>query len=223
MKLIQKEKARELRKKGYSINQIIDETGFSKASVSVWVRDIILTKSQKNGLSERGRSLDSINKRRDSRLINESAKKIKIIENAKDDYSKISTEELKLIGIILYLGEGAKNPNKGRVAVSNSDPEVIKIMLRFFREVCKVPESKFRGHIHTFEHADTEKTENYWSKITEIPRKQFYKTYKKPSSASFQKRQTLPFGTLDLSVNDTKLLLTILGWIEKIKELVNVK
>ena len=218
MKLIEKEKARTLRKKGYSINQIVKETNFSKASISVWVRDIILTKTQKKRLSEKGRSIESIEKRRINRLFNENKKRQTIIEEAKKDFKKISLDELKLIGIILYLGEGAKT-NKGTVAVANSDPSVIKIMVRFLKEVCKVPENKLRGHIHTFAHSDIEKTEKYWSQITSIPRKQFYKTYIKPSSASLQKRKTLPFGTFDLSVSNTKLFLTIMGWIEKIKEL----
>ena len=82
-----------------------------------------------------------------------------------------------------------------------------------------VPEAKFRGHIHTFAHADIEKTEKYWSEISGIPRRQFFKTYVKPSIASLQKRNTLPFGTLDICVCDTKLFLTIMGWIERIKEL----
>ena len=218
MKLIEKEKARVLRKKGYSINQIVEETGLSKASVSVWIRDIILTNIQKKKLSERGRSVGSIEKRRVSRLFNENKKRQAIINIAKKDYTRISLDKLKLIGIILYLGEGAKT-NKGTVSVAYSDPSVIKIMARFLREVCKVPESKLRGHIHTFAHANVEKTEKYWSQITKIPRKQFYKTYIKPSAASLQKRKTLTFGTFDISVSDTKLLLTILGWIEKIKEL----
>jgi len=219
MKLIEKEKARELRKLGHSIKQIVKDTGFSKASVSVWVRDIILTKEQKNKLSERGRSVESIEKRRISRLHNENVKRRTIIDSAKKDYKIITSKDLKLIGTILYLGEGAKTISKAKVALANSDPEVIKIMARFLREICKVPESKLRGQIHTFAHADVVETEKYWSKITGIPRTQFYKTYIKPSSSSLQKRKTLPYGTFDLSVNDTKLLLTILGWIEKIKEL----
>jgi hypothetical protein len=218
MKIIERESARALRKKGYSINQIIEKTGFSKSSVSVWVRDIMLTKSQRKNLSKRGRSVESIEKRRISRLSNEYKKRKLVMDNAKKDFSKISLEDLKLIGIILYLGEGAKT-KRGTVSVANSDPLVIKIIARFFREVCKVPENKFRGQIHTFAHVNIEKTKKYWSHITGIPQKQFYKTYTKPSSASLQKRQTLPFGTFDLSVNDTKLQLTILGWIEKIKEL----
>lgn len=218
MKIVEKEKARILRKKGYSINQIMKETGFSKASISLWVRDIILTKKQRKGLSERGRSLESIYRRRMSRLFNEQRKRKIIIDEAKKDFNNISIRELKLIGIILYLGEGTKT-QKGTVAVTNSDPDVIKIMLRFLREVCEVPENKLRGHIHTFTSANIEKTERYWSNLTGIPRKQFYKTYAKPSIASLQKRKTLPFGTFDLSVNNIKLFLTIMGWIEKVKEL----
>ncbi len=218
MKLIERERARALRKKGLSINQIVSKAGYSKASVSVWVRDIILTKRQKNKMSERGRSVESIEKRRINRLANEHVKRRIIIDEAKKEFTKISSQELKLIGVILYLGEGAKK-KMGTVAMSNSDPVIIKIVLRFLREICKVPEEKFRGQIHTFAHANIEKTETYWSEITGIPRKQFYKTYIKPSSASLQKRKTLPFGTFDVSVHDTKLLLTILGWIEKIKEI----
>ena len=218
MKLIEKEKARALRKKGYSINQIVREAGFSKASISIWVRDIVLTKSQKKGLSERGRSRESIEKRRINRLFNENVRRQKIIDEAKKDFTGISLEQLKLIGVILYLGEGAKTP-RGMARLSNSDPLIIRMMMRFFREICKVPENKFRGHIHTFEHADIDETEKYWSRITGIPQEQFFKTYTKPSSASLHKRNTLPFGTFYICVCDTKLFLTIMGWIEKVKEL----
>jgi len=218
MKLIEKEKARALRKRGKSINQIVKEAGLTKSSVSLWVRDIVLTKAQKNKLSERGRSVESIEKRRLVRLSNEQAKRQVVIDKAKKDFNFISLEQLKLVGIILYLGEGGKT-ERGVARLSNSDPVVIKIMMRFFREICEVPEEKFRGNVHTFAHADVEKTEKYWSKITGIPRSQFHKTYIKPSSASLQKRYTLPFGTFSINVCDTKLFLTIMGWIERIKEL----
>lgn len=96
-------------------------------------------------------------------------------------------------------------------------------MMKFFREICKVPEEKFRGNVHTFAHADVEKTEKYWSGITGIPLSQFQKTYIKPSSASLQKRYTLPFGTFSINVCSTKLFLTIMGWTEKIFELLLVE
>lgn len=218
MKVVEREKARKLRSHGKSINQIVAETGFAKGSVSLWVRDIVLSEKHKKGISLRGRSVASIEKRRLSRLFNQSEKERRIRESAKTDIQKISLHELKLIGTILYLGEGTKR--RGMVRVTNSDPGTIKIMMRFFREICMVPEQKFRAYVHTFSHADIEKTEQYWSKITSISRKRFYKTYIKPSVASLQKRKTLPYGTLDISICDTHLFHTIMGWIEKIKELV---
>lgn len=219
MKILEKEKARVLRRQGKSINQIVAEAGLIKSSVSLWVRDIVLTKEQKNNLSLRGHTLESIENRRISRLSNAQKQRQAVIDKAKEDFKKISLEELKIIGIILYMGEGAKT-NRGMVSLANSDPSIIKVMMRFFREVCCVPEEKFRAHIHTFAHANVDETEKFWSKIAGIPRKQFYKTYIKPSAASLQKRKTLPFGTVDIIVCDTKLFLTIMGWIERIKELI---
>lgn len=218
MKVLEKRQAIALRKQGYSINEIVYKLKVSKGSISTWVRDIVLTVEQKNKLSKNGRSIDSIEKRRLSRLKNQHIKINSIKDKAKLDFNTISLRELKIIGIILYLGEGGKT-YKGMARIANSDPAVIKIMMRFFKEVCLVPESKFRGYVHTFSHANIKKTEIYWSQISGIPRSQFFKTYTKQSSASLQKRETLPYGTFDIYVCDTKLFLTIMGWIERIKEL----
>ena len=208
-----------LRKKGYSMNEIASELKVSKASVSIWVRDIVLTGLQKEKLSKNGRSVASIERRRVSRLKNQQQKIDNITTFAKRDFENISLHELKIIGIILYWGEGGKTKH-GMARVSNSDPAVVRVMMRFFREICMVPEKKFRGHIHTFEGADVNKTEIYWSKITGIPRSQFHKTYLKQSIASLHKRKTLPYGTFDICVCDTHLFHVIMGWIERIKELI---
>ena len=218
MKVEERNLARVLRKKGKSMNQIIDETGFSKSSVSLWTRDIILTKTQRNKISQRGRSMDSIEKRRASRFFNINKKRQVIINSAKGDFSNLSSRELKLIGAMIYWGEGSKKGNWS-VRLTNSDPAIIKVMMRFFREICKVPDTKFRAGVHTFTHADIEKTEKYWSQISGISRRQFYKTYIKPSVAGLQKRKTLPFGTLDIYVHSTQIFLTIMGWIEGIKDI----
>jgi hypothetical protein len=93
------------------------------------------------------------------------------------------------------------------------------MMMRFFREICEVPEEKFRGYIHAFEHSDIHKIEKYWSNMTRIPLSQFYKTYTKQSSATLSKRQTIPNGTFDIYVCDTNLFLKIIAWIERVKEL----
>ena len=218
MKIEEKNKAIDMRKKGFSMGEISNTLGVSKASISIWVRDVKLSKIHKNRISKNGRSVGSIEKRRISRLANERSKDDIVKNIARNDFHSITKSDLKLIGIIVYLGEGGKT-KRGVARIANSDPDVIKITMRFFREICSVPEEKFRGHIHTFDDANVSASEEYWSKITNIPRSQFYKTYSKLSIASKGKRQTTPHGTFEVSVNDTKLYLTIMAWIEKVKEL----
>ena len=89
--------------------------------------------------------------------------------------------------------------------------------MKFFKEVCIVNPEKIRGHINTFNHANVKNTELYWSKITGIPTKQFFKTYQKNSSASLYKRNTLPNGTLQIYVLDTKLYFRIMGWMDYLR------
>ncbi|MFA6257193.1 MAG: hypothetical protein WCT29_02540 [Candidatus Paceibacterota bacterium] len=218
MKVIEKEEARVLRGQGKSINEIKNILKVSKASVSLWVRDVVLTTKQKNSLSQNGRSVASVEKRRLNRIASTERKTTLTIKLAKKEITSIHKNDLKMIGISLYLGEGGKT-KRGIARITNSDPCIIKIMMRFFREICLVPENKFRGHIHTFSKTNIRNAENYWSKISGIPISQFYKTYIKPSTAGKNKRNTLPYGTLDVSVNDTQLFLKILGWMEKLKEL----
>ncbi len=218
MKLLEKQKAITLRKKGMSIKEIARIVGVSKASVSVWVRNILLSKKQLRILKERGFSFEAIEKRRQRRLENEQAKRDTIMALAQKDIKNISLHDLRIIGLCLYWGEGGKTYH-GSARISNSDPAIIKIMMRFFREICMVEEKKFRGHIHIHSHLDAKKAGKYWSDVSGISRTQFFKTYTKPSIASKNKKDSLPYGTFDIYVCNTKLFLQIIAQIEKIKKL----
>lgn len=218
MKIAEKQKAIGLRLEGRSIKDISRLVGVSKASVSVWVRDVILDKNQLSVLKRKGFSSEVTEKRRHKRLENEQAKRDEISQLAEKEIKSISKRDLRLIGLCLYWGEGGKT-HKGAARISNSDPAVIKVMMRFFREICDVEEKKFRGHIHIHSHLEKEKAEKYWELVSGIPRAQFFKTYMKPSIASKNKKDSLPYGTFDIYVCNTKLFLQIIAQIEKIKKL----
>ncbi len=217
MKRDQKNKAIILRKTGQPIGDIARTLNVAKSSVSIWVRDVPLTLLQRQKLSRNGYSLDAIEKRRIKRITTTRERHALIRNAAGKDIKTLSPRELWLIGIALYWGEGGKTKT-GMARISNSDPLVITFMMRFFREICKVPESKFRGHVHTFSHLNIRQAEEYWSHISKIPRKQFFKTYAKPSIASKHKKDSLPNGTFQIYVCDTTLFLTIMGWIDGVKE-----
>ncbi len=218
MKKQEQLKAVSLRREGVSIKEIAKRLKVAKSSVSLWVRNVELSKQQLKVLKDKMNSFEVVEKRRASRLYNEDARRKAIMVQAGKEIKKISRRDLQIIGLCLYLGEGSKT-QRGAAKLANSDPAVIKIMMRYFREICCVPEKKFRAHIHTYSHLNVEVAEAYWSKISGIPRGQFYKTYSKPSVASKGKKDSTPYGTVDLTVCSTELYLQIMGQIEKIKKL----
>jgi predicted transcriptional regulator len=216
MKREERDSARILRKEGKSLNDIT-LLGVSKTSVSTWVRNISLSDSQRKELTSRGFSVDAIEKRRENRINNTLQRHRIVMDAAKEKIDLISKRDLLLIGTALYWGEGGK-ANKGVACVANSDPKIIQIMMRFFREIYDVPETKFRGNVHTFSHLNAKTAEGYWSNISGIPMTQFYKTYSKPSIASLNKKDSLPYGTFQLYVCDTNIYLKIMGMIERLGE-----
>lgn len=215
MKLKEKELSIKLRKQGYSLNEICKKTGFAKGSVSVWVRAIILTPKQTKSLSKKGVKKEVVERRRATRLMNETEKRSIAMKIAGRDVGKISKRELFLMGSALYWAEGRK-ARGGVVAFSNGDPRTIRLMMRFFKDICRVEDDKFRGHIHIHPHLNSKNAEKYWSEVSKIPLKHFYKTYRKQNKSSHGKKDSLPYGTFDIYICNTELFLRIQGWINGI-------
>ena len=218
MEADKKKLARELRKQGWSLNEIRYKLKAAKSSISIWVRDIELTSEQKQELSEKGIKKEVIEKRRETRLTRENARRQITVDKAKNELKGFSKRDLWLIGVALYWGEGSKTLRSG-VQFSNSDPCSVQLMMRFFRKICKVPENKLRGHIHIHPHLNAKKAEKYWHNVTGIPLSQFYKTSQQQSKASKGEKDTLPYGTFNIEICNTELFLKIKGWIEKVYEL----
>jgi len=215
MKNLEKLKALELRKSGESLKDISRRLNVAKSSVSTWVRNVYLTKKQKENLCLKGNGRDIVEKRRTTRIFNEKNKREVVMLKAEKGINDLNKHDLKIIGTMLYWAEGRKRGARV-VSFSNSDQNVIRIIMRYFREICFVPESKFRAQIHTHSHLNIIKSKKYWSDIIGISQNQFYKTYCKPSSSSKGKMDSLPYGTLDIYVCDTILFLKIMGWIRGI-------
>lgn len=215
MKKIERDCARELRKQGYSMNEIARKLGVAKSSVSLWTKDIELTSEQRQRLSENGRSVASVERRRHARLTNERARRRPYFVNAVAEIESLSRKDLFFLGAALYWGEGSKT-KRGTVDFTNADPRSIQVMMRYFKEVCNVHNNKFHGHVTLHPHLDAGKAERYWSNISGIPRTQFYKTSMQHNKASKNKKDSLPFGTFAINIHDTTLYLRVMGWMEGI-------
>ncbi len=77
-------------------------------------------------------------------------------------------EKLKVAGIMLYWAEGASGQNQ-MVDFTNSDPEIIKLFMRFLRGICGIKEEKLRGSLYCYANQNVKALEKYWSELTKIP------------------------------------------------------
>lgn len=215
MKKEEKAHAMKLRKQGVSMGEIASQLGVAKSTVSYWVRDIVLSPKEVTALQSNSHSRIAIERRRASRMQRQAAERQEITAKAWQTAKEHSKHSLWCVAVSLYWGEGGKTQRTVRIA--NSDPAVIALMMKFFREYCNVPLHKIRAHVHAFADTNIEEAVLYWSRTSGISPSRFYKTYIKNSSASKRKRNTLPYGTCQIYVHDSVLFITMMGWIEYLK------
>lgn len=174
-----KKRIQSLRRKGYSYSEMqkIVGVGVPKSTLSCWCNAISLTTGQ----------LRLLKKRSDKKLI--AARKIALETNRKKRETYLgelrssnnhligllqSADVAKLMAVMLFLGEGAKN-RRGSLMFGNSDPAIIKLFLQLLRKCYKIDESKFRCTVQCRADQNVEYLERFWSKVTQIPLNKFYK------------------------------------------------
>ena len=111
-KLVEQQRARELRAEAWTLQDIARELGVSKSSVSLWVRDVEFTPRPRN------RGHPSM-KPHPSHL-----RKLVEIERCRREgverVGRLTEREFLMLGLALYAGEGAKTD--GDLRFANSDP-----------------------------------------------------------------------------------------------------
>lgn len=123
-------------------------------------------------------------------------------------------KELKLAGVMLYWAEGAKGG--GSVKFVNSDPAMIRLFLDFLRNVCCIHEERLKLLIHMYPDQDDDELRDFWSKITDVSKDNFYKSYIHTGKTGTYKNKSL-YGTIAINYSDKRLLDTINAWIGEYK------
>lgn len=209
----------ELRKKGESYREISKLVGVSKNSVSRWCKNLKLPSFARKILEKKVKTnkkkLEFYNKLK-SEIVKKENQKIR--KRASSQIQSLSNYELLLVGTALYWGEGWKKENPNRyhgISFVNSDPNMIKLFLRFLKEVMKISEEKIKVSIRIHPNISAKKAINFWNKITKIPKEKF-RVANQVSKVSQGKRPktSLPYGTLKLSVHSRQKFYQIKGWID---------
>ena len=220
----EKNRAITLRKEGKSYSQIQNTLHIAKSTLSYWLRDITLSNEAQRKIASRTsvtstKALIERNKDQTAVAVERSTR---IREEAKEEVCRFIDDSLFVAGVSLYWAEGYKRGASGSkwkcVDFTNADPEMVRMMMNFFRKFCSVEESRFKVQLIAHPNVDMQVSVGYWSELTGIPESQFIKTCTSLSVRSGQKRaNSLTYGTVHIRVYDVKLFFRIIGWIDGLK------
>ncbi|MDD2679754.1 MAG: hypothetical protein PHO03_03005 [Candidatus Omnitrophica bacterium] len=127
---------------------------------------------------------------------------------------------LKIAGIMLYWAEGTLRGKT--VDFVNSNPDMVKIFLKFLREICGVDKKRLRLYLYIYSYLNLKNIMDYWKKVTGIPISQFTKPYVRKGNPNLSNRK-LPYGVVHIRYNDKRLLEIIHNWIEDYKKVILIR
>jgi hypothetical protein len=213
-KVEQQNQARDLRAQGWTLTEICEQVGCSKASASLWCRDVEIDD-------------EVLQQRRRARFLagNEGARnrgpnklqqrKAAEIEDARVEGSctigSLSDREFLVAGLAYYSGEGSKTD--GAVKFANSDPRLLLFFVRWLRHFFDVDERRLRMHLYLHEGLDIEAANKFWSELTDIPTSQFIKPYRAVPDPSIRTSKH-PLGCPAISYSCTRTHRRIMGMID---------
>jgi len=122
-------------------------------------------------------------------------------------------KNLKIAGLMLYLGEGAKSGNTADLA--NSNPLVISLFIKMLRQVYGIDEKRLRVYLYCYANQNLEDLIEYWSKVVKIDKSQFTKPYVRRDFL-IDKQDKMPYGLIHVRYSDKKLLAKLIEDINEV-------
>lgn len=172
-----KEEAIILRREGKSYKEIRGELGVPMATLSDWFNGQDWSRALSRKLNDK--YLES-NKARIVHLGKIRGKHLdRLYEEARNEAKKefdlLKNHPLFVSGVMVYWGEGDKASKNG-FRIANSDPYMIKLFIKFLKDVCRAPEDRIKASLLIYPDLDNETSVDYWSKATGLHRENFKKT-----------------------------------------------
>ena len=209
-----RQKATLLRDKGYSYNMIKEELGVAVSTQSTWFSgrsykpNEIASQRVKNG------SFKSAKRAHDERV----KRTLQIINDSEKEIGELSKRDLWMLGVGIYMGEGSKSIESVRIV--NSDPDIIRLAMKWFRVCCGLSDENFALSLHLYPDSNEIEAQKYWRTITNLPHCKFKSTYVDKRINKKQKMSgKLPHGTLQIRINangnsknGVELFRKIKGW-----------
>ncbi len=183
MKILEKERAREMRKVGCSLGEISKEIKVSKSTASLWTKDVILDEVGMKRIRERS----DLARLKSNMTAHE--KKLKRLEIAEMEAGNllnqiVLSKDTSLIALCtMYWCEGAKKNTI--VSFTNSDPNLLRSFINMLIEVFNIDRGKIKVLLQLHDYHVHKELLDFWSKTLGISLSQFTKIYEKPSKHKY--------------------------------------
>ncbi len=195
---------------------IEEKLGVARSTMSYWFKDQPYMPN-KRALARMKAGPQKIGQLRHLRRIEEVQAMMKL--GAKE-LGILSERDIMLLGIGLYIGEGAKT--SGRLRLSNSNPDVIRLGIAWLKKSCGITNKNLSVRLHIYPDNDPDECLAYWQNITGLDKSAFQRTtIDTRANKQALHRRSLPYGTAHVSViaagdpeKGTKLFRRVDGWMK---------
>ncbi len=203
--------ARSLLNGGYSYSEIQKFVNVPKATLSYWFQDIVLTSAQKDRLLQKRQDAAKRGAEARSKRVAETIEQIQ--KNSAKELGPISKRELWLMGATLYWRNYNKADIKKGVHFSSTDPHLIRLFLKWLKEVGQLDRSEITFDIFV-RAKNASQVAAYWALETGFLQENFH-VYKYKKGASLKADR----GLCRIRVRASSMLARQLsGWIQCIQE-----
>lgn len=215
-----KNQAKELRIRGGSYSEISRILKIPKSTLSDWFRDEEWSKRVKEKLSEQNYNTSR------SRIIALGKVRGQQLRAAYDQARSEAAEELEILkyhplflsGLMIFWGEGSKTI-RGQIRVSNTDPAMLKIFVKFLTDICKIPLADIHASLLLYPELSRIVSEEYWAKEVGLPAANFRTA---TVIQGRHKTNRLRFGVCTIYVSSTYFRVKMLEWLKLLpKELLS--
>lgn len=209
-----REKACQLRSKGYSYSEIVREVPVSKSSISLWCRDVPLSVKQKAHLKKLALegAADTRNRWVEIRKIQKAEVLQRISRQTAKDIGELSKRDRFIAGVMLYAGEGDRAQE--RVGMANTNPRILSFMLDWFCEFLELDRSRFVAHLYLHVGRSERKAKRFWTRALRVDQHQIKYVYRPTPRKSRKGKNVHEFGVCSVRIHNKMAHRKITGWVQ---------
>ncbi len=211
-KKAEKEQAIELRRRGFTYQEIAKYANVSVSTLSTWLShepwsQKVAENNEKRAAHDNSKRISLLNKARGNQY-----KKLyaEAERSAVTEYKHYKSNPLFIAGLMLYVGEG-DNKDARLIRLANTKVDIHRIFIDFLKEFLGVPREKIRFWVLLYPDLDPERTSRSWSKTLKLPLSQFHK-YQVIQGKST--KRLLQYGVGNTIIGSAVLKKKLMKWIE---------